>query len=794
INLDAIKDKPAIPLPGKVTDACAGAGGRFVFFHCAAEKKLLVFDVSALAAVKEIPTSGPTTFVAAGATKLVLANMADRTVRRWDLVKMEQDKEAPLPFDGQLSALSLGSDSDGPALMAGTPGPSGESIRFLDVETMGPAAVGWRGLVGTVSPDVRVRAAANGSHWVALTSAGDRPRMMILTRSGNGISWGATIGLAPRYAALSADGHTLYLPSGPVETSFRLDKSVTATGPDVWLPALHGPFYLHSPQGKDSATADVLARDVPKPLGTVDALPQPEANDPLTPDQHAFFVPDAHAIVLLAPERDHLTVSPIDIPAALSKAGKPAVFITSTPPTTFTPGRPFEYTIRTYATSPNLAYTVTGPKGVTVSPDGRVRWDVPANIPDERVNLFVTASVPGATGSQAMGLYNAAAPAPKGLPPKKTDDKTKGSTPKGPTENKSPEPTVPAVAASKLVNPVAARLPITPAEMPGPHAEVAVPGPIRDLCVAGGGRYLILHCPTARKLAVFDVTTLKVAKSITLNADDVLFAAGMEKLAVVYPDEKLVIRYSLATFKPETDATLDVRQRPTAAAMGSATAGPLILGGIPAQGNASKMQLMFVDLDTLTEVPIAKAEGAFEVTFGSAAHLRASADGRTLGAWFAQLEPSGLQTARLDGNTITGSYRRASVGHVTPGPDGQTVFTAKGLFSAKAEPVARKEPAVPAVYGGAFLTVTDVPAGAPAGAKRVTVWEPGRAAPTATFDGLPGFDGKHDPFERDNPLALDKRLFLVPEAGILVVVPPAADKLHVYKLDAGKAPAKKGGG
>jgi hypothetical protein len=31
-------------------------------------------------------------------------------------------------------------------------------------------------------------------------------------------------------------------------------------------------------------------------------------------------------------------------------------------------------------------------------------------------------------------------------------------------------------------------------------------------------------------------------------------------------------------------------------------------------------------------------------------------------------------------------------------------------------------------------------------------------------------------------------------AGILVVVPPAGDKLHVYKLDAGMGEPKKGGG
>jgi hypothetical protein len=287
-------------------------------------------------------------------------------------------------------------------------------------------------------------------------------------------------------------------------------------------------------------------------------------------------------------------------------------------------------------------------------------------------------------------------------------------------------------------------------------------------------------------MLILDVNTLKIEKTITLNADDVLFAAGMEKLMVIYPEEKVVLRYSLASFKLEADISLEVRQRPTTAAMGSATSGPLILGGVPSQNNASKMALTFVDLDTMKEVLIDKAEGDFKVSFGAAAYLRASANGQTLGAWLAQLRPSGLQVARLKDNTIGGSYLAETVGHVTPGPDGQTIFTEKGIYNTKGEPTGKRDPAVPAVHGHWYLTLVPNAKG-PAGAQRVTVWETGKESPLAEFDDLPGFDGKRDPFERDNPtLALDRRLFLVPEAKVLVVVPPAANKLHVYRLDAPK--------
>ena len=85
--------------------------------------------------------------------------------------------------------------------------------------------------------------------------------------------------------------------------------------------------------------------------------------------------------------------------------------------------------------------------------------------------------------------------------------------------------------------------------------------------------------------------------------------------------------------------------------------------------------------------------------------------------------------------------------------------------------------------GTGYLTLT----GPASGKRPVSVWGTATDKALATFDDLPGFDGKTDPFERDNPnLALDKRLFWIPAARVLIVVPPAADRLHVYQVGAMK--------
>src|SRR5262249_34530620 len=99
-----------------------------------------------------------------------------------------------------------------------------------------------------------------------------------------------------------------------------------------------------------------------------------------------------------------------------------------------------------------------------------------------------------------------------------------------------------------LVRPPSQVLPIKPTPMTADKTTVSLPSSIADVCVGGGGRFLILHLPRQRNLAIFDVNEGKVVKYLPVADDRVLFAAGMNKLLVVLPDKNLIQRWSLATF------------------------------------------------------------------------------------------------------------------------------------------------------------------------------------------------------------------------------------------------------
>src|SRR5207244_3136932 len=107
--------------------------------------------------------------------------------------------------------------------------------------------------------------------------------------------------------------------------------------------------------------------------------------------------------------------------------------------------------------------------------------------------------------------------------------------------------------------------------------KVALPGAVEQLVVGGGGRYIILHLPSKRQLAVFDANEARVVKYLPLAEDAVKIAAGKDKLFVVLLKNNLIVRYNLRTFEKEVTAQFPVPGAEIfVALMGSHSHGPLV--------------------------------------------------------------------------------------------------------------------------------------------------------------------------------------------------------------------------
>ncbi len=218
---------------------------------------------------------------------------------------------------------------------------------------------------------------------------------------------------------------------------------------------------------------------------------------------------------------------------------------------------------------------------------------------------------------------------------------------------------------------------------PAPPAAVALdaervtrslPEPADDVAAGGNGRYLFLHLPKLRKLAVFDVQQAKIASYLPMSSDNLLFAAGAEKLIVILRDQGVVQRYDLATQKKELSVTLPEAGQAECMALGYASAGPALL----MTDNGPR----FLDLAKLSLVEI-RNNRLGRYWWGRRIQVRASADGGTFAGWGNNGSPSGLFFWNIDGDAMRDHYEHVSAGCASPSYDGKLVFTgAGGIYSA----------------------------------------------------------------------------------------------------------------
>ena len=299
-----------------------------------------------------------------------------------------------------------------------------------------------------------------------------------------------------------------------------------------------------------------------------------------------------------------------------------------------------------------------------------------------------------------------------------------------------------------------------------------LPGIASDIAVGGGGRYLVLHLPKLKKLAIFDVNEAKITRYVPLTEDKVVYAAGLEKLVVGLTAKGILERWDLQTGEKEL-----TRSSPGAAdigrvLIGSASRGPVLVNDT------------FVGLDTLKPLPIKFPDG-FPAPWSPVA-----ADGTVFGSWKPNQSPAESTTFVLQGDELK-RYNEGGMGHVVPGPDGRMIYTAvgprtnqlKGVRGAPAKPAY----CLPAVEGDFFLSLTPAEGGQ---GGRLGVYLPGIEQPLVKDAG---FDhGIHfDSWDR-NFFGPWKRIFFVPRAKLVIVFPDGNDRLELHRLDVDEALDKSG--
>lgn len=328
----------------------------------------------------------------------------------------------------------------------------------------------------------------------------------------------------------------------------------------------------------------------------------------------------------------------------------------------------------------------------------------------------------------------------------------------------------------------------------------ALPAPIDDVAAGGNGRYLLFHLEKLRKLAVFDVAQAKITHYVPLSSDNVLFAAGAEKLIIVVRNQSVIQRYDLATQKMERTAPLPEVGQLDGLALGYASAGPAML--MTRQGprllNLEKLELA----DPKEDV----GDNRWRPHPQYPLQVRASADGSTFAAWEPGLSPGGIRLLTLDGDTAKYRYEHSSAGVLQPSYDGNLLFTGAGLYSADLKPLSADRfhgiVCIPAYHPAYFLgfdrqnrihghnTRNSRNRAENPKLSLYTTGDKRLLVSFTEFDELN--DPQETPFNRFNSLSIDKRVHFFPTANLLVTVASTRDQLVLRRLEVTAALEKAG--
>jgi len=329
---------------------------------------------------------------------------------------------------------------------------------------------------------------------------------------------------------------------------------------------------------------------------------------------------------------------------------------------------------------------------------------------------------------------------------------------------------------------------ITPAELGGDKVVKALPSAIADVVVGGGGRFLILHLPRDRKLAVFDVSQAKVVKYLPLASDDVKLAAGMNKLVVVLSDKKLIQRWDLLKLEREATKPLPFKEGVRAACMGSASAGPLLL--FENNGDERPATAQFFDLNTLKPADIPWDGGKAPATL--AVFLNASADGRL----FAMRdgvgsEPHSLTTILLEGNRAKVHVGGMPGSMLLPSPDSKQIYSESGIYSPELKLLYPKEPIqviinpfMPSHHADYYMRLE----GSGPDKGKLMLYLRGYDRAFAVVTDVEGYIGEPIAYGKaPDKLMHAKRVHFIPDAKVLVTIPQSDDRLVLRRLDPDKA-------
>lgn len=564
-NQENSTEATVVDVGTKIDNIQPGGKGRYLLLHLSLKDVIGVFDVREKKIIGQIPLKSNEIQFAAGIKTAVVLDTKNKTITSWDIAT--QMKRVERKFESEnFKVVLCGAGTDGPIRLISVSDRS-QSVVSVDIDTLN-----LNNATTSTLPSSNSQFSLYNNHYVISTNGtlfGSNRQGVWYYQSGERWKLGPILG----GAAPIANGQFVVNPF-QVLTKTRtkvLDRTsqspanlrvqrITCPSPSDQLyfqinatRRLNRSKKVNDPRAKNDdaniSPATLFVARENQPLLDLDfllpfnqLLNQRSAELPLT--KQLFHSPAENQIVQVEVPEMKLHCFPFELKNALLQCKRDFIVVESNPPIKAAVGEDYVYQINAHSQDGEIQYSIdAGPEGMTVSPSGLVKWSPTAQA-RKATDVVIQLASGRKTYQHAISI-----------------DVRGGLTAAKPTGT---------ILTSKTKTP-----PVTPAKIGATRLSTNFPAPFSKVIAAGAGRYLCLQIPDGEKIAIFDVSLLKVVGYIPVFGTDFAFCAGKEKLFVFDNASQTVSRWNLADRKLETTSKIESDQKVVAAELGAGRLGPV---------------------------------------------------------------------------------------------------------------------------------------------------------------------------------------------------------------------------
>jgi hypothetical protein len=292
-------------------------------------------------------------------------------------------------------------------------------------------------------------------------------------------------------------------------------------------------------------------------------------------------------------------------------------------------------------------------------------------------------------------------------------------------------------------------------------ANVKVVAPISDVVTGYGGRYLFLYLKPIKKVAVFDVNSCSITNFVKVNTYNILMAAGNDKFLIYSPLNTQLIKYATMMNNPTfgvSSATINV----DSLSMGAFSNGPVIVG--------TKTKTDTNSYSLYNSYSLEKIDKDMKPFTGT--DLKVSGNGKVI---YYQNEKSIASKAIIENKNIT--IQQGKFISVIPDIDGTLNYGVdNGIYDenlVQIKPDAFKGKYRPISEGNIFFSVEG---------GKISFYLKSSQKLFYTLNDKIIADIISDA-NFATKLPLEKSIFYVPQAKVLILIPATLDRVIAYHLD-----------